>query len=855
MASYQRVALYIFFDAIERDLIDKIRSLPLHDDIPLLSADEAEKARRRLEYRDGASTDLGDQFALLSGLDLGDKYAILMRHKTLMDQSNILYYSSQAQNFSEAIPIRNATMHGRPLTTIQFATGFQIANTFLKSGIFWPNLNHTFRQYDADPHAYIGKSVALLDDYGPSEALNNLPAPDYEDTGFLPRPTLERDLRKKILGRHPVITVLGDGGNGKTALVLQTLYGMLASNDHGYDAIVWVSAKTARLTIKEIERIEGAITHSLDIFEDIANQFEPGNDSAPDRVRKLLGDNKILLVIDNLETVLDENLRAFAAEIPGDSKLVFTSRVPLGSDLSVSVGDFDIKEARTYLRRLIEAYDISALRSKTNDQIDAYTIKLGRKPLLLKWFALGVASGLTPERIVSQPDIALRFCMENVVDSLSHDAKSIAVALSFVPSPLSAALIQHILEIPATNTEAGVAELIRFGLIQRDSANRDEIIYQLRTFAKSYLAKMVKPEANLGQDILKRYRAVDGLYQSERGTKDFNRYDQRSFVVRNRSEALAAQKLKKVLILAYRGEISSAEDLLQDSKMISSDYFEVFRTEATLAMKSGDISRAQDAYEAAIELASDQPQLHVAYAGFFSRYLSDFKEASKILAVALDLDPSAHYVLQEAARNAMFSYDFHLARTLIGRAKSLTFKTYREEIIFADLTTQLYYREADYLAKTGDYVGASKSIRDLIDVIGSTDRNLFDEKHLDHLGKVFGLISELRRNPQYDDTCLLDELAQLLRTTESEVDPARGLPYMSASGEHDQDVRIGYLKPEGRRDTFGFLRDQAGIETYLSRYMVEDLVWEALCAGRRASFSIAPARHGHTAAVNLRLLP
>lgn len=75
--------------------------------------------------------------------------------------------------------------------------------------------------------------------------LNNLPRVEYDDTGFVPRPKLEADLKKKILGRHPVVTVLGEGGNGKSALTLQTAYRLLNSDDHNFDAIIWVTAKAS----------------------------------------------------------------------------------------------------------------------------------------------------------------------------------------------------------------------------------------------------------------------------------------------------------------------------------------------------------------------------------------------------------------------------------------------------------------------------------------------------------------------------------------------------------------------------------------------------------------------------------
>jgi LuxR family glucitol operon transcriptional activator len=262
--------------------------LPLNADDQVLTAEQRKKATDRLERREGIVIDATDDFSLLQGLDLGEKYSVIMRLKSHLDHAALNYYSSQIGVFEKAIPVRNAVMHGRPLTTIEFALGFSLANDFLKHQLYWPYLNRIYRQYNDDPEIFIGKAVSLLDEDLFSETLNNLPVPDYDDTGFLPRPKLEWELRKKILGRHPVVTVLGEGGNGKTALTIQTLYGLIASNDHPFDAIVWISAKSARLGTSEIERVEGAINDSLGLLTEVARQFEPGEDSPQIRVRRLL---------------------------------------------------------------------------------------------------------------------------------------------------------------------------------------------------------------------------------------------------------------------------------------------------------------------------------------------------------------------------------------------------------------------------------------------------------------------------------------------------------------------------------------------------------------------------------------
>jgi LuxR family transcriptional regulator, glucitol operon activator len=132
LSTYPRVALFIFFDSVERDLTERIRSLPLADDVAVLTHDEAAKAAARLERREGVSVDAADHRSLLPGLDLGEKYAVLMRHRSLMDQASREYYLSQQGSFEKAIPVRNAVMHGRPPPRLSLLWGYQLRTNWFR---------------------------------------------------------------------------------------------------------------------------------------------------------------------------------------------------------------------------------------------------------------------------------------------------------------------------------------------------------------------------------------------------------------------------------------------------------------------------------------------------------------------------------------------------------------------------------------------------------------------------------------------------------------------------------------------------------------------------------------------------
>src|SRR5690606_20001887 len=132
-------------------------------------------------------------------------------------------------------------------------------------------------------------------------------------------------------------TVVGEGGYGKTALALQVAYDILDDESTDFDAIIWTTAKRIKLTLNDIETMEGAISSSLGIMQAAASHLgaEASADRAMEEVVTYLNNFKILLIIDNLETILDPLLVAFLRKLNGQSKVLTTSRVGVG-ELSYS---------------------------------------------------------------------------------------------------------------------------------------------------------------------------------------------------------------------------------------------------------------------------------------------------------------------------------------------------------------------------------------------------------------------------------------------------------------------------------------------------------------------------------------
>ena len=823
MASYQRLALYVLFDAIERDLVAVIRSVVGEEEV--LTEDERQSANLALSRQLASPLDPTSSFDQLLGLDLGTKFQVLMRIRSKLDTATSEYYRKLQPAVERVIVVRNAVMHGRPLTIEEYATGFAFAQELRKRPILWPQLQRDYVDYARSPEQFSARAVGFLDQPGAFGVLNNLPLPDYDDTGFFPRPGIEKSLKQKILGRHPVITVLGDGGNGKTALSLQTLYGLVESNDHNFDLILWYSAKVAALSIEGVKEIEAAVTASSSIIAQAA-EFEPGSDDPITRLRRLLAQNRVLLVIDNLETVTGGLIRDLVEDVPGESKLLLTSRIPVGGDLPVNVGEFTESEAVRFLRIVIEAHSVSALRTLDNERLRFYAARLGYKPLLLKWFVLGVRSGLDPNKIVADAKAALRFCLENVVDKLSPPAKFVSVILATVPEAVSVSILEEIGEQDAFYVEEGIGELSRFGLVTSEDMTGVDRHFKLRSFVRSYIIRVINPDHAYTKRIGLKFQKVNDDYERERMQGQGNKYEIRHLTVRSRSEAIAARKLRNaVRVSALQGWIN--EEVFDELKVSNPAYFEVYRNEAIAAYHGSDIPRAIVCYEAALEYGADQPQLHFLFAGLLMR--SGYTERAAVeYASALKLDPDEPVVLREAARNLFRLRRYDEAKAHLDKVALTRARTQKDLVVLLDLQIQVRVRLIEHSSETGDFDTAVEGCIDLLNYLRSCDARLFDTTIYDHIRVVGSALSVIRRNCRRgcDD---VDALSAWLQENAA-------FDWQSGSSAAQGAQRVGSLKKVGRKPTFGFIVDSDENEYFVASARTSPEIWKWLNQDRLVVF-------------------
>ncbi len=155
----------------------------------------------------------------------------------------------------------------------------------------------------------------------PSRVYHNLPAPTYSQ--FVMRTQAYAEVLDGLQQRSSAVLIASLGGMGKTSLAREiAAYCLHAENAAPrFDAVVWVSDKDR----------PGTTTLSM-VLDEVARTLDyPGftqyeHEEKRREVEQLLRRQRVLLVVDNFETIGDAALLQWLLRLPEPSKALITSR-------------------------------------------------------------------------------------------------------------------------------------------------------------------------------------------------------------------------------------------------------------------------------------------------------------------------------------------------------------------------------------------------------------------------------------------------------------------------------------------------------------------------------------------------
>lgn len=341
---------------------------------------------------------------------------------------------------------------------------------------------------------------------------SNLPRLDHDFVGR------QKEIEKiiewlSINSRTFSISITGVGGVGKSTLAIEVarrcLTGSLLPetikwNDVSFDAVVWTSAKQKSLIGDSIHCRNAVKSNLAEIIEEILKVVWPEKcKDLPDEkkqyayVEEILRSKRVLLIIDNMETITDENVMTFVDELPQPSKVIITDRRSVQYSRPIRLAQLSSEDAKCLVN------DQFRLRDKaiSDCDVEKIVLKTGGIPLAILWAIGQIDSlGISVDQLFSKmlkdkrTSKVLDFLFAESFHNISDHAKNLLAALAVPGAPVSNLLLAEWLKISIEQTDDALSELIQFALVfefpkEKDGKTEDFEVrwYSLLPLTREYV--------------------------------------------------------------------------------------------------------------------------------------------------------------------------------------------------------------------------------------------------------------------------------------------------------------------------------------------------------------------------------
>lgn len=326
---------------------------------------------------------------------------------------------------------------------------------------------------------------------------------------FIGRQEVLDEVRKSLQLRHPVVSLDGLGGVGKSAVAIELARQFYDGRD--YDFLISLSAKSRVWQGSVTSRVAG-FSGITEFLETIAKSLDlPPQatiDDTKDAILEAMHGLRGLLLIDNIEDVEDDQVISFLyREVPDPVKVLVTSRISrnMGS-LSVPVPEMHEDEA-------IELFEIELKRAGySRKQSDSAAIRsivkfTGGIPLALKWSASIAAKNgslKTAEDAFKGAPIQKRefldFCFTTMFDELEEKARQVALMYPYLGTNWTLPILSIALDVPEEDVVRALDELENRGVVF-SKANQSEEMPGVLPLTKEFLAIKVRNNAALEEAV------------------------------------------------------------------------------------------------------------------------------------------------------------------------------------------------------------------------------------------------------------------------------------------------------------------------------------------------------------------
>ncbi|MCX5919787.1 MAG: NB-ARC domain-containing protein [Candidatus Melainabacteria bacterium] len=762
-----RPKLFALITAIEKDCRDLLQSFIEIQQFPV---DVRERAEERLRQED-VTCEIS-AYSLLQQIEFTDIAKLLhqIKKNALFDQEHRNCLEEIASHIEGKLKdVRNRVCHTKPLHSEDYPLTENFCENLLE-----------FKNIFAFPFVKKALSGEYQPNYNPTKQkdriLHNLPFVDYEETGFIGRETELEDLKRRLCkNSSAVISIVGEGGIGKTAFALKCLYTILDDDVADYDFIIWNTFKTDRLTVKGVEKIAHTMQFIIDpIFLD--EQDYP-SDTSMDNILRFMEQHKVLLVLDNLETVSYEDafLMKLVSEVPRQSKILITTRIRLQyNETPFPLSELDNKASRTIFRTYAKYLKIPNCKLNLSDvEIDKCCNQLYKNPLLIKWYLLNINSGADPINLAatSKPFAeAVEFCFGNVFSKFSLLQKEISYSLAILNKPCTLYEIIHYLNTDSQSINQEFNSLSAAGIFIIE-LNDNTRTYQLSAFVLDYISKHgdTREVNRIYQQITTSQKELRALRQQDLVRSNTYKYKIERVNIGNTDDISLIVRKELIQAFTLLTDASPLQALNRINELVQkySGVAEVYRISGFIKAKNNDIFGATQDYQRALELEPDNTLILWTIAKFSAQYpTQDYELALSYIEKALVLDPTEFTLKTAKALYCSRSGNSEEAKKLYTEAL-LTIQEvnkipeYYKSQIF-DQAIDCYIRSSDQAVRNSNTKSFNQDIDKSIELLDEAlTSGLYDNKLIEN--RLPQIINQIVKYKNLISLEIKDSLKYLIR--------------------------------------------------------------------------------------------
>lgn len=398
---------------------------------------------------------------------------------------------------------------------------FPLGSTFIRQGA------STVRASDAWIMGRV-RDAKLVDavTIGTNALMNNLPSRHSIYDTFVGRQgPFEDAVRLLEDERRRISWIQGSGGIGKTALAYRIAEHVVGGEVLAgrIDYVVWISAKETALTLSglvsqepaltkvaDIARATADVTGMVDVTTDQLSQIHTAGE-AINALGSVLTDLTGLLVLDNLETVHDNEVLKLLYQLPGHTRALATTRQSMDPSKieTILLEPMSLTEAETLIKN--EAMRTGRGWLTVDDDAITDIVSLsGRIPLAIRLIVPVVESRKSLRNYQAaapkhQKDL-LDFCYLQTFDELNNTERRLFFALSLFDDGATVADLAYVLGVDLNDVIAHETLLRQLEKLLHLSIAVIRTIgvnawYQMQALVRRFAARRLATDAGLKHDL------------------------------------------------------------------------------------------------------------------------------------------------------------------------------------------------------------------------------------------------------------------------------------------------------------------------------------------------------------------